>query len=146
MRKATLLILLLNAGLAFGQVYSWKDANGGVHYSDQPPSDTDAQKLNVPTAPSTEGASASKSWSDKEADFRKRQATSAEADAKAAKDRKLADDKQVNCERARNSLQGIESGQIRYKMGSNGERQALDGSVRDGEIARAREAADSWCK
>jgi hypothetical protein len=145
-RKASLLILLLNASLAFGQVYSWKDANGGVHYSDQPPSDADAQKMNVPSAPSTEGAGAAKSWGDKELDFRKRQADAAEAAAKAAKERKQADDKQANCVQAQGSLRGLESGLIRYKIDANGNRVAIDSDVRDAEIARAREAADSWCK
>ena len=146
MRHATLLILLLTATAAFVQVYSWRDANGGVHYSDQPPTDADAQRLNVPSSPSTDSTAAGKSWSDKEQDYRKRKSDEAAAVAKADKEKQQADVKKENCERARNSLQAMESGQIRYKMGANGERVALDGDVRDAELARARSVADSWCK
>jgi hypothetical protein len=145
MRKATLLILLLNAGVAFGQVYSWRDANGGVHYSDQPPTGADAQKLDVPSAAGSGDAAAPKSWTDKEQDFRKRRAEAAAAEAKADKESKQAAEKKENCSRARANLQGLESGQIRYTTGANGERVALDGDVRDAELARARAIVDSWC-
>jgi hypothetical protein len=143
MRKLILWALLLNAGLALGQVYSWRDAQGGVHYSDQPPTDADAQRMNVPTA--SGDSAVNKSWQDQNKDFNKRQAAAAEADKKAASEAQQAETKRSNCQQARNNLQGIESGQIRYRMGTNGEREALDGDVRDAALARARAAVDSWC-
>ena len=49
------------------------------------------------------------------------------------------------CERSRTNLEGLESGQIRFRMGANGEREALDGAVRDAELNEARRIVDANC-
>ena len=147
MRAASLLILLLASSLAFGQIYSWRDAEGKMHYSDTPPTGADAKTMKVP-APAADdgGAAARKSLADKELEFKKRQTAAAEAAAKADKDKQAEAQRQSNCTQARNALQGLESGQIRYKSDSDGGRVGLDGALRDEEIARARAAVQSWCK
>jgi len=147
MRKATLLILLLNSAIAGAQVYSWRDSSGEMHYSDQPPADAAAKQLAVPSAPSSAGESGnSKSWSEQELEFRKRRAAAADAEQKSANEQQQSQAKQANCRSARNTLQGLESGTIRYKLGDTGDRVALEGADRDAEVARARAAVDSWCK
>ena len=147
MRAASLLILLLTSSLAFGQIYSWRDADGRMHYSDTPPIGADAKKMNAPP-PATDdgGAAARKALADKELDFKKRQSTAAEAAAKADKEKKAETEKQANCAQARGNLQALESGQIRYKTDGNGGRVGLDGALRDEEIAKARSVVQSWCK
>ncbi|GAA5159017.1 DUF4124 domain-containing protein [Viridibacterium curvum] len=52
------------------QIYSWKDANGRTHYSDQPPPDSKTQVTNKPAArpgpPSDSSKSSTASGGDKE--------------------------------------------------------------------------------
>jgi hypothetical protein len=147
MHRTTIVILLLLPFVATAQVYSWKDANGKVHYSDQPPADkaTGSRRL-APAAPVSEDVpAASKDLAEKRQDAAKNAADAKEKAAKAEKEREQDAIRQENCDRARRNLQGIEAGQIRFRMGANGEREALDGSVRDGELAAARQAVDSNC-
>ena len=51
MRRMLTALLICAASSAAAGVYKWTDANGKVHYSDQPPPDTDAGKLSL-TKPS----------------------------------------------------------------------------------------------
>jgi hypothetical protein len=146
MRILALFVIALCAGTAAAQMYSWKDADGKVHYSDQPPpSNTPARKVAPATAPSTNPTAARQSFVEQEADSRKKQKEAQEAAKKAETDQANAEAKRVNCERARASLQGIESGQVRFTTGANGERIGLDGAARDAELANARSAVDNWC-
>ncbi len=147
MRTVLSVVLLLVAGVAFAQVYSWRDANGRMHYSDTPPTDADAKAINAaPASGGTADTATAKSLAEKNMEFNKRRKDAADAAAKAEQERKAAADKNANCTQAKNALQGLESGQIRFKTGAYGERIALDGDVREAEIARARQAVDSWCK
>lgn len=147
MRAASLLLLLLSSAVAFGQIYSWRDAEGKMHYSDTPPTGAEAKTIKVPATGNDDGgAAARKSLAEKEMDFKKRQTAAAEAAAKADKDKQTDEQRQTNCTQARNALQGLESGQIRFKADSSGGRVGLDGALRDEEIARARAAVQSWCK
>lgn len=147
MRRVAIVTLLLLPFVATAQVYSWKDANGKVHYSDQPPADKGANSRRLaPAAPVSEDVPAtSKELADKKQDAAKQAADAKEKAAKADKEREQDAQRQVNCERAQRNLQGIESGQIRFRMGASGEREALDGSAREAELAAARQAVDSHC-
>lgn len=147
MRRTAIVTLLLLPLVATAQVYSWKDANGKTHYSDQPPADQAASSRRLPPAVpvSDDVPAASKQLAEKRQDAAAQAADAKEKAAKAEKEREQDAIRQVNCERARTNLQGIQSGQIRFRMGSNGEREALDGSVREAEIANAQQAVDSNC-
>jgi hypothetical protein len=147
MRLAALITLFVLPLVATAQVYTWKDAKGKMHYSDQPPAD---QSLNsrrlAPSATTTDDVpAASKALADKRQDAAKQSSDTKEKAAQAAKERAEDAQRQQACERSRTNLQGLESGQIRFRMGANGEREALDGSVRDAELAAARQAVDSNC-
>ena len=147
-RYALSIAISLLAIPAVAQVYSWKDADGKIHYSDQPPAgkSKDAKKL-APAVQAPEGAeTARKALAEKGLEDRKDSQKAKEAADKAEKDKAAAAEKKAQCERAKANLQGIESGQTRFIMGPNGEKVGLEGSARDNEIANARKAADSWCK
>ena len=149
MRTATITIfLLLQASLCFGEIYTWRDADGRINYSDTPPATIDAKKIRDATPSSSDDAAtaARKAAAEKEAASRKRQTESADAASKASTEKQQAEERQANCIQAKAQLQGIESGQIRFKTGANGERVGLDGAVRDAELARARKAVESWCR
>jgi len=148
MRLVALVPLLVLPLVASAQVYTWKDASGKVHYSDQPPADRNlgSRKLRPSLSESDDVPVAAKSAAEKKEAAAKQAKEAGEKAAQAEKER--ADDaiRQENCERARQNLAGIESGQIRYRMTASGEREALDGSVRDTELAEAQRAVTSNCQ
>ena len=53
LHKLPAVVLTLAATVAYGQeIYSWKDASGGVHYSDMPPAEAKVRTLRkAPLAP-----------------------------------------------------------------------------------------------
>lgn len=146
---ALLFVLALLSLPAVAQVYTWKGADGRVHYSDRPPAEhgLDARRVGPATSPpSGETASARKSFAESEAEARKRRQQSKEAAGKAEKDKAEQEDQKKNCERARAALKAVESGETRFRINDKGEREALDGEVREAELADARKSVAGWCK
>lgn len=145
-------LMLLATTNAYCDVYKWVDSDGTVHYSDQPSSSApDEQTLNIRSgaaAGSESGAQkapGSKSYIEQDAEFRKRQA---EAEQKRVKEEKaVADAKeaQQNCERARSSLQSLQSGERVTVYNDKGDRAYLDDNARQQEIANTQKAVDFWC-
>jgi len=154
MRAPTLVSLLSLIALAFApltgqtQVYSWKDASGKVHYGDRPPAEKQSQARKVQGAPSETGdvSAARKSAAERQFDEREKQAKTEEGAKKPAEDPAQTKIREENCQRARSNLASIESGQVRFSINDKGERIALDGAVREAELARARKSVDDWCK
>lgn len=147
MRILALFLMTFYAALASAQLYSWKDAQGKVHYSDEPPQEkAPVRKVAPPPPPSIDPGAAQKSLAEKEVESRKRQKAAQEASAKADKEKADSEERRANCERAQGNLKALESGQTRFTTNSQGERVALDGDLREAELANARKAVDSWCK
>jgi hypothetical protein len=146
MRAIALIALLLPLTVA-AQVYSWKDANGKIHYSDQPPPQQGVKSrvLNIDKSDEASTAPAVKSSAEKRLDANQQDKEKKDAAAKAAKEKAEDEQRQRDCERARLQLQGVESGQIRYRMGPSGEREALDDSARQAELDNARKAVEASC-
>jgi hypothetical protein len=153
---SSLVLVLLATTSAYCEVYKWVDADGTVHYSDQPPQgDVKEQGLGIKSgtsgteAPGTEKAAPKsagpKTYIEQGAEFRKRQV---EAEEKAKKEQKaLADAKEAeqNCERARSSLQSLQTGQRVSVYNEKGERAYLDDNAREQEIGNTQKAVDFWC-
>ncbi len=150
MRAPTLVSLLSLIALALvplsgqTQMYSWKDANGKIHYGDRPPTEKQTQARKVQGAPSETGdvAAARKASAERQFEEREKQ----ESAKKPAEDPAQAKVREENCQRAKSNLAALESGQIRFSTNAKGERIALDGAVRETELARARKSVDDWCK
>lgn len=87
-----------------------------------------------------------KTFAEKEVEFRQRRAEAAEASAKAETERQQAAARQRDCERARNQLAALESGQRMARFNGAGEREVLDDAARADEVARARSSIASTCK
>ncbi|MCA1248205.1 DUF4124 domain-containing protein [Massilia sp. MS-15] len=149
-RHLTLLCaLLLGAGGAQAQ-YSWIDAKGTRHFSDQPPPpSTPPQRiLKMPArhAPGPAPAPASTpvdarpapTLAEREADYvqraRQREAQEKKLAEDAARQRALLE----NCERAREVRAQAESGIRIAKVDANGERRFVTDQERAEELARAR--------
>jgi hypothetical protein len=148
MRLPVALVLSLVSIAATAQVYSWKDANGKVHYSDRPPTGQEAaaRKLGPGIAPPEGADAARKALAERALAAKQRDQKADESSAKAQKEQAESAEKQQNCARAKANLQAIESGQARYRYNEAGEKEGLDGPLRDAEIANARKSVDSWCK
>jgi hypothetical protein len=144
---------------ADAQTYKWTDADGKIHYSDQPPPANAKEQTTVkPRRSSAPATSASPSSSDKgataakpktyveqEAEFKKRQVETAEREAADKKKTAEAAEKKQNCEQARAQLKSLQSGGRITRTNAQGEREYLnDGEIAQ-EIERGKKSVDSWC-
>lgn len=146
-RIAPLISLTLFAALpavAAAAVYSWKDADGKVHYGNQPPAAQQGEARKLQAAPPADSA-ASKAFADKKMADREKQQKDQEALKKTQEDPADARKRQEGCQQAKSNLAAVESGQVRFTIDAKGERVGLDGAAREAEIARARRAVSEWC-
>ncbi len=141
-----LLVLLLSSPLALGQIYSWRDAEGVVHYGDRAPPGAKVREIETDQLPAGTTARARHALADKEAAFDKRQQESRDAAAKAEKAKADAEEKQKNCDQAQSYLRALESGVRITRTGKNGERVFLDDQERAQELRSAQSRADSFCR
>lgn len=165
--RIALIALSLAATPVWAQsIWKWRDANGTLQVSDQPPpisvpdknilSRPGGQKLAIsaadmaasePTdaAPAVAGSGAD---NDLEARKRKLQADKVAAEAKAKQAAKVAEAsrKADDCQRARSQLAMLSSGQRVTRPNAQGEREFLDDAGRAAEIARSQRIADAACR
>ena len=150
MMRPLLFLLTLTVTLPVAaQVYSWKDENGRIHYSDTPPSGVDTKRVpgtrSAPT-PATP-ASTQKTTAEKELEFRQRREAAAEAEAKAAKEKEIEDARMEACAQARNHLAALDSGErLREIDSKTGETTYLNDERRAAEKARVQKQIDTNCK
>lgn len=149
----TIVLMLMVATITNAGVSKWVDAEGKVHYSDQPPppSAKSQKNLDIQTVPSSPKATpdsmgGARSLAERELESRKRRVKAEEAAAKQAEEKKDAQRKQENCAQARNQLQALQEGQRIVRYDEKGERVFLEDSARPQAIEEAKRAADSWCK
>jgi hypothetical protein len=135
--------LTLTAPASIAQVFSWKDADGKIHYGDRPPvTQQNARKLQAapPTDPSAPPPTAGKLLAEREQQQKDQEgAKNTQTEQAEARQRK------ENCQRARANLAALESGEVRFILNAQGERVALEGATLGSEINRTRQAANSWC-
>lgn len=157
---AWLALLLALTCLPVQAQYKWKDSAGQVHVSDLPPPrdipDKDvlarpnpAARANRPVAAASAAASApsaARAPVDAELEARRSKAEQeAMARAKADEDRAAAQ-RADNCQRARNHLATLETGQRMVQVNAKGERVVLDDAARANEMAQARQVMASNCR
>ena len=163
-RVTPLLALLLAAGLSLPAQaqWAWRDANGTVVFSDQPPpASVKSNQIvrqpraaaaavpadDAPAAKPSEAArpAAPKSLAERELDFQKRQKENAEAAAKAEEDERNRSRKAAECDRARGYLKALESGHRVAQVDASGQRSFLNDAQRSAEIERLRQNTQSLC-
>lgn len=149
----TIVSMLLAATAAHAGITQWVDAEGKVHFSDQPAPSTAKSKKTLDIR-ARSGASMSapddksggKSLAERELESRKRRVEAEEAAARQAKDQEEAKQRKENCAQARNQLRALQDGQRISKYNEKGERAFLEDSDRPKAIQDAQQAVDSWCK
>jgi len=142
---------ILVAAAAQAQQYKWVDQSGRTQYGDVPPPGVKAIPLRAPAGPAARPASkdagkAPLTPAERELEFRRRQKEKEDAAAKNAQAQQAAEAEKQNCENATQVLRSLESGERIARIDAKGERYFLDDAQRAQEIARARQAASSWCK
>jgi hypothetical protein len=160
---------LLLAGPALAGTWQWRDASGRMVYSDlpPPPSVPASQILRAPTpatpaeqstaapapavgqpaaaARAPAAAAATRSWAEKEQDFRKRAAEREEAERKQREEREQTARAARACQDARSALRTLESGMRVSTIDAQGERQVIDEAERARRIDAARQEIARSC-
>lgn len=142
-------ILVLAAPLAAqAQLMKCIGQDGRVEYASQCPPGTREVPTGIRNTPSASPPSAQqKSFTEREAEFRKRLMERESARQKEEKQALENQDKRAACEQAQIYLKSLEVGnRISRVDPKTGERVFLEDPDRPAEIARARRAVDSNCK
>ena len=152
---ATVLLAGLTAytDVAAQPVYRWVDADGNVHFSDQPPPEGGPQAEEVrlrPDISADRAEAARQNLSEAEQRLYSNRAArsqqSAQAAAQAAEDQRMNQAREQLCAQARRSLQTlVDQGPV-FQMNAAGEREYLEDSQRDAEIARYRQVVARACQ
>ena len=140
--------------------WKWRDSRGQIHISDIPPPrdipDKDVlQRPEVtvrkaapaPAAPASAAASApGKAPVDPELEERRKRSEQEQAARAEADKHRAAAVRRDNCQRAREQLATLDSGQRIARVKADGEREILDDEQRARESRRARELIASECR
>lgn len=139
--------------------WKWRDAKGQVHVSDIPPprdvpdrdvlQRPDPAVRPVPAPAAAPAASAPPKAApavDPELEERKRRAEQEQAAKRKAEEAKNAAMRKDNCQRARDQLAMLDSGQRVWRIAPNGEREYLGDEQRAQETQRARSLIASECR
>lgn len=168
---ATLAGICFAALPAAAETYKWTDAEGKVHYSDQPPPANIKNPATVtprkrtsnpaptpPADPDTDAGTATtsdakpaaparpKTSQELDAEFKQRQVKAAEDEAARKKADQESADKKKNCAQATNNVKRLQEGGRMTRYNDKGEMEFMEDAEIAAELARARQVADSWCK
>ena len=141
--------------------WKWRDSRGQIHISDIPPPrdvpDKDVlQRPEIvarkPAPPPVAAASAAavtapgKAPIDPELEERRKRTEQEQAARSKADEQKSIAIRKENCQRAREQMATLDSGQRIARIRADGEREILDDEARAKEARRAREAIASECR
>lgn len=149
-----LLCLALASPAINAEVYTWKDKNGNVQYSDVPPSGVSTPvtvRSNQPSALPTSSPAEDKSGTqEKKPADKKLEALQKNDEIAKQKEKKAQESanqaiKAQNCERAQSRLKALQSG-IRIKqMDKEGHQSYMDDNQRTQELADTQRSIDENC-
>ena len=147
------LALLFAAGGALAQMYRWVDADGKVRYGDTPPPGVKTSSIKAPSsggaAPAAGAKDAKKgplTAAEQEQEYRKRQTDAGKAAAKAEAERRAKSERNEACERTKEYLGTLQSGQRIARTDAKGERYYMEEAQVAQEVAKAQQAMQQACK
>ncbi len=145
--------LLLLLGLAMlpvvsqAQIMKCVGAGGRVEFAAACPPGTKAENTGIRNTPAAAPSASSKSLSDRDAEFRKRQLEQLESAKKSDEKNRENADRSQNCESAQGYLRSLQGGmRIAKTDPKTGERIYIEDADRAAEIERAQRAVESNCK
>lgn len=150
MSKFLLILLMLASTNAFAGISKWVDAQGRVHYSDQPPPPNAQTKTLRPVSgtgdSASSGVAAAKTAAEREAEL-KRDNLAKQAEADKVAQKKAAEDAlKINCANAQANLRSLQSGVRMMEIDANGQRSFMDETQRQQRIAKTQQEITTNCK
>ena len=145
MMRAALLALAL-VSLPAGAVYKWVDEKGVTHYTEEPPPDAKATKIETRTVGPGGTTGATEDWKQKELERRKERLDRDHAEDYAK--RKSEHDAAVHanrCAQARRSLATLERARPVYRINERGEKVYLEDQDRPRQVEQARAQVETAC-
>lgn len=144
----SLTIFVLSTGPVSAELYKWVDEQGKVHYSDQPGSGKikSETKLEIANQPAKAGPDTTKTWQEKDLDYKKRVADAAEAETKKQQAAQDAKTKLENCDKAKQNLSQLESNLPVATFSEQTGRTILNEAQRADATQKARKSVSEWCK
>jgi len=129
-------------------MYKWVDEKGVTHYSETPPPDGKAQKIEVKPAQPVEAPRAKQEdWQQREYQFRQRRLEKELADEKARKgEERDAASRKDRCLRAQRSLDVLRREVPIYETNERGERVYLEDKERASLIENWKRIAEASCE
>jgi len=138
-------LLLLAVAAAQAQVYRWVDSNGRVQYSDRKPTEAKSAQEVRNTVSAIGSQSGTGSAAEREQDFQKRRQEQTESQQKQQQAATEQRQKAENCQRARENLAALQSGQRIARFTPSGERVYLEDNDRAAEVARTQQLVQANC-
>ena len=144
MKRCLPVLFLLLSVSAYGALNKWVDAEGNVHYSDEPPPpNVNAHTLVTPSAVS--GVPVQKTFTELELDLKKAQKDREEVANTAALKKEEELVKQKNCAGAKANLKTFESSAQIATYNEKGESVNMDSATRQQSIEETRKQISLYC-
>ena len=134
MRRIVLLSLALLPLAASAEMYKWVDANGRTVYSETPPPDGKASKVDIrPSGPSAPAGTTD--WKQKEIDARQTRITKEQQEQnEKANEQNAASARRNNCLESQRQLNIAQTPRPVFQVNEKGEKVYLDDTARQREI------------
>jgi hypothetical protein len=132
---------------AWATLYKWVDEKGVTHYTQEPPPDGKATKIEPRVDAPASKPQAPENWKEREIEFRRRRLEKErnEENAKAGAQNAEAQ-RHARCIEAREELQILSPGHPVYQVNEKGERVYLEDAQREAQTRRWQAQADKWCE
>lgn len=128
-------------------MYKWVDEKGVTHYSETPPPDGKAQKVEIkPSGPPAGSAARPDAWKQRELDSRQQRLQREQQDEyDKAKQHNESATRKNRCNQAKRELQVLETQVPVYTLNEKGERVYLDDKDRASEIEEWKRHIRTYC-
>lgn len=157
MKKFLLILLMMFSANAFAELSKWVDADGKVHYSDQPPpANVKAKTLRLPSdaavpvsasgVSATSAPAAPKTIAEREAELKKAQQAKKDAADKAAKEQARIEAEKASCATAQQNLRVLQADYRIAQVDAKGERYYLNDDQRRQGVEKAQQDIKTFCK
>jgi hypothetical protein len=143
MIRIVLLACLLVPIAAAAQMYKWVDEKGVTHYSETPPPDGKAAKVDIRPATGGASAPAGADWKQKELESKQQRV---QKDQDQQQEQKQSSARYNNCMEAQRQLATAQQPRPLFQVNDKGEKVYLDDKEREREIAGWQANVKKYCE